>query len=309
MSTSARPLFNGSPFAALTMTIADPIPMGHLNCGCDRLAPSSDREGGQCLARALAGIEELTDQVSLDYAPSTTRLTRLLCVGLMAFDALGIGVVACNAAGRLLGSNRTADTILKNQEGLRLNSAGILCTTEGGSDELSETLQLAAGCSSPQDERRDFALTVRRPSGKRPLTLFVRSLVAVTTTANSAPSVAMVLLLDPSAPRNASLSGLRQLYGFTPREADLANLLTQGLCLEACCEELGISRSTGSSHLKRLFKKTGVHHQSQLVSLLLRSIALAGLGDGEPWDAPDGNRNLFPQSRDPYWVSSSRGGG
>jgi DNA-binding CsgD family transcriptional regulator len=227
----------------------------------------------------------------------------------MAFDALGIGVVACNAAGRLLGSNRTADTILKNQEGLRLNSAGILCTTEGESDELSESLQLAAGRSSPQDERRDFALMVRRRSGKRPLTVFVHSLVSAMTTAISAPSVAVVLILNPSAPRNSSLSWLRQLYGFTTREAHLANLLTQGICLEACCEQLGISRSTGRSHLKRLFKKTGVHHQSQLVSLLLRSIALAGLGDGEQWDAPDVNRNLFPQSREAFRLSSSRSDG
>jgi DNA-binding CsgD family transcriptional regulator len=283
--------------------------MGHLDCGCDRLPSLSDREVGQCLATAITGIEGLAHEVDLDDARSTNNLTRSLCVGLTAFDALGIGLAACNAAGHLLGCNRTAHTILKNQDGLRLNSAGILCTTEEESDQLAEALQLATRRSLPQEQRKDFALTVRRPSGKRPLTLFVRSLAKVSATANSAPSVAVVLIMDSSAPKNASVTGLRQLYGFTTREAHLANLLTQGMCLEACCVELGISRSTGSSHLKRLFKKTGVHHQSQLVSLLLRSIAMAGLGDEESLDTRDVNRTLFPQSRESFRVSSSRSGG
>jgi hypothetical protein len=55
-------------------------------------------------------------------------------------------------------------------------------------------------------------------------------------------------------------------------------LLMQGDELEECCRELAIRRSTGCTHLKRLFKKTGVHRQSQLVTLLLKSIGLAYLG-------------------------------
>jgi DNA-binding CsgD family transcriptional regulator len=71
---------------------------------------------------------------------------------------------------------------------------------------------------------------------------------------------------------------LRQLFGFSSMEARLAMLLIQGDELEECCQELGIRRSTGCTHLKRLFKKTGVHRQSQLVTLLLKSIGLAYLG-------------------------------
>lgn len=291
------------------MTLPVPTRMGHLVCGCNRLPLLRDREGGQCLARVIAGIEELRDEVTWDEVCSTNNPVRSLCVGLTAFDALGIGLAACNAAGHLLGCNRTADTILKKEEGLRLNSAGILCTTEGEGDQLAEALHLAACCSLSQEQRKDFALTVRRRSGKRPLTLFVRSRAGVGPTENFATSVAVVLMVDSSAPRNASVSGLSQLYGLTTREAHLANLLAQGLCLEVCCNELGISRSTGSSHLKRMFKKTGVHHQSQLVSLLLKSIAMAGLGDEEQSEAADGNRTLFPQRRESFRASSSRSGG
>src|SRR5207302_4654814 len=54
----------------------------------------------------------------------------------------------------------------------------------------------------------------------------------------------------------------------------LANLLMQGTSLEYCCAELGIRRPTACSHLRQLFKKTHVQRQSQLVSLLLKSIGL-----------------------------------
>jgi len=59
-------------------------------------------------------------------------------------------------------------------------------------------------------------------------------------------------------------------------EACLANLLMQGKALDECCRLLDIRRSTARTHLQHLFEKVGVQRQSELVSLLLKSIGLEG---------------------------------
>jgi len=64
------------------------------------------------------------------------------------------------------------------------------------------------------------------------------------------------------------------LYGLTSTEACLANLLMEGKTLDECCQSLGIRRSTARTHLQHLFEKVGVQRQSELVSLLLKSIGL-----------------------------------
>jgi DNA-binding CsgD family transcriptional regulator len=68
--------------------------------------------------------------------------------------------------------------------------------------------------------------------------------------------------------------GLRQLYGLTPSEARLANLMMEGNPLDACCKELQIRPSTARMHLSNLFAKTGVQRQGQLIALLVRSLGI-----------------------------------
>jgi DNA-binding CsgD family transcriptional regulator len=71
-----------------------------------------------------------------------------------------------------------------------------------------------------------------------------------------------------------NVGDFRRLFGFTAVESLLANQLMEGKSLDESCGHLGIRRSTGCSHLRRMFKKTGVHQQSHLVALLLKSIGL-----------------------------------
>lgn len=289
------------------MAMEGPTRIGHPSCD-ESLFEGDRTEQQPVLPRTMARSERFNEPDNSLRAGYGTHLTGSLCAGLMAFDVLGIGLLACDEAGHLLSANRTANEILKDQDGLTLNSTGGLMETEGDSEQLLQAVQLALSPAVPEELRSDFAFTVRRPSGKRPLTMFARSFTRASAAAGFAPSVVLILILDSSRPKNASISGLRQLYGFTTREAHLANLLTQGTGLAACCDELGISLSTGTSHLKRLFKKTGVHHQSQLVSLLLRSVALAGFESQHELDVPQVHRSVLPQSKEPFTPASSRSG-
>ena len=60
-----------------------------------------------------------------------------------------------------------------------------------------------------------------------------------------------------------------ELFGFTPREAEVATLLTEGHSLESLGNTFGIARNTVRIHLQALFRKTGTNRQADLVRSLL----------------------------------------
>ena len=116
-------------------------------------------------------------------------------------------------------------------------------------------------------------LAVQRSSGKRPLTLLVRPVEGSPQQDVGGPRI-LIFILDPEFPVETAEAELRQLYGLTSTEASLANLLMEGKTLDDCCDVLGIRRSTARTHLQHLFEKVGVQRQSELVSVLLKSIGL-----------------------------------
>ena len=59
-------------------------------------------------------------------------------------------------------------------------------------------------------------------------------------------------------------------FGLTPTEARLASELTNGPGLSAGCKALGISRETGRTHLRAIFRKTNTSSQAELAALLNR---------------------------------------
>jgi DNA-binding CsgD family transcriptional regulator len=211
-------------------------------------------------------------------ARSQSITTRVLEAGLDALSLLHIGLVVCNAAGSVLEANRAVAEILKSRDGLEISPEGTLCATQAGGQSIPEIVQQVA--RRPYAERlgsSGTALAVPRGARRRPLTLFLHA-IGTDCAEGEAAAIVLVMILDSALPVRAIETELRQLYGFTSTEARLANLLMEGRALDDCCSELGICRSTGCTHLRRLFKKTGVHRQSELVGLLLKSIGLACLG-------------------------------
>jgi len=197
-------------------------------------------------------------------------IRNLLAAGFEALDLLGIGFVVCGADGQLLVINQTAERIVKANDGLEVDSDGRLRTTVECDPPFGELLQRVAEARG----EGEVALAVRRSSAKRPLTLLLRSSKGHPQGAGSVSPAALVLILDSALPANTVEAELRQLYRLTHTETRLAKLLMEGLTLDDCCAALGIRRTTGRMHLRNLFAKIGVRRQSELVSLLMKSIGL-----------------------------------
>ncbi len=220
---------------------------------------------GEVTARQNAGNEP---------KESNQRPLHLLMAGFEALDLVNVGLLVTSATGQLLLANRTAERILKTRDGLELSPTGAVRTslkTTPSLNALMETVAKPNGSTT-----RDSVLPVRRPSGKRPLTAVVRPVDGMSETADLMTPATLLFILDPEIPVETVEAELRQLYGLTSMEACLANLLMQGKALDECCRLLDIRRSTARTHLQHLFEKVGVQRQSELVSLLLKSIGLVG---------------------------------
>ncbi len=57
----------------------------------------------------------------------------------------------------------------------------------------------------------------------------------------------------------------------SPREQDIARLVAQGLPNKCIGKELGISRWTVATHLRRVFKKLGVSSRAAMTARLIES--------------------------------------
>lgn len=87
----------------------------------------------------------------------------------------------------------------------------------------------------------------------------------------SAAALAILIGGDQPVPGGRlDTSIVRETFGFTDREADVATLLVEGLDLRAICEELRIGRGTVRTHLKGVFEKTGTRRQAEFVALVSR---------------------------------------
>lgn len=232
-------------------------------------------------AQALAKAEseyarEITDLV--DHA--SARSLPLLMAGFEALDLLNIGLVVTTGTGRLLLANRLAEQILETRDGLERTPDGMFQAMKGCCAGLSTLLQQAARtANTAKQPREDAVVAVQRPSGKRSFTLLVRAVKRAAEREIKGGPSALVFILDPQLPVEAAEAELRQLFGLTSTEARLANLLMEGRTLDECCDQLRIRRSTGRTHLQHLFEKVGVQRQSELVSLLLKSIGLVRIGN------------------------------
>jgi DNA-binding CsgD family transcriptional regulator len=87
----------------------------------------------------------------------------------------------------------------------------------------------------------------------------------------SAQAIAVLIERDrqPSAVA-VEPSAIRDAFGLTDREAEVAGLLAEGLDVAAIAVRLRIRPDTVRTYLKDVLEKTGTHRQAELVALLAR---------------------------------------
>ena len=187
-----------------------------------------------------------------------------------ALDHLPWGVVFVDEHRNRLGANRHAQEILLAGDGLMARGSTLRAARADENARLDRLLSSALKRTGDLPASMGGPLSITRPSGAHPLSLLVVPLRPKTDALGDRGPAAAIFVSDPDVQLDSSnVEHLRELYALTAGEARLAAWLSQGKSIDEAAAAMGITVNTARACLKRIYGKTGVRRQPELVRLLL----------------------------------------
>ena len=208
--------------------------------------------------------------------------------GAAVLDRLPFAFFACDADARVLGLNEAAEMLVERGDGLRVCDGRIGAERADQRDELRALIAgagrapepKAPGCSGTGS---GGALAIARGEGHAPLHVLVAPIPcsndAFALRGGEEEPVALLLTSDPEAAPATAERAVARVLGLTPTESRVTAALARGATLREYADEAGVSIGTARWTLKCVLQKTGARRQSQLVALVLRSIASLAVPD------------------------------
>ncbi|MDP1571192.1 MAG: helix-turn-helix transcriptional regulator [Vicinamibacterales bacterium] len=181
-----------------------------------------------------------------------------------AFDRMAVGVIVLDARGCVLFANRAALTFDAARDGFALTREGPASPYRGVTAEMAGAIArtLRTDIGAPPAE----AISLRRPSGKRPYALIVSAARLAATTQEGA--AAILLITDPERRADGVGAMLCRDYGLTETEAAVSLALAGGQSISEIAAGRGVAIETVRSQVKTSMGKCGARRQSELVRLI-----------------------------------------
>jgi DNA-binding CsgD family transcriptional regulator len=186
-----------------------------------------------------------------------------------ALDHLPWGVIVVDEHRNRLSANRYAQEILVAGDGLTARGNTLRAEFADETARLDQLLRSALDRTGQQGSSAAGALSITRPSGAHPLSVVVVPLHIKTEALGERGPIAAIFVTDPDIPLGSHEQHLRELYALTAGEARLASWLLQGKSVEEAATAMGITVNTVRAYLKRIYDKTGVRRQPELMRLML----------------------------------------
>lgn len=182
-------------------------------------------------------------------------------------DALSAALFICDPQGRVLSLSPAAETIVLSGGPLRV-TRGVLAAAREAETALlrAAVAQAAASCRSIRPPSRP--VVVRDGDGQRPVLVEICAAPGEYALRNG--SAALVIVRNPGPDEARLAEAARALFRLTPAEAHVAAKLAAGLGPQAIAEAAGVAVGTVRTHVRRIFEKSGVRTQVELVALLAR---------------------------------------
>jgi DNA-binding CsgD family transcriptional regulator/PAS domain-containing protein len=186
-------------------------------------------------------------------------------------DSWPVGAILLDSDARVLFANKTACQIVGRGDALAWSQRTIVALRRGDALALQLLIASALTIDGPVTSQ---ALSLARSSGARPYVLVATPISATAVGIALGTARALILVTDPEATPTPPAQLLQQLFGLTPRQAELACHLGRGLSIEACAAQMTLTRGSIRVYVEQIFAKTGVNRQADLVRLL-SAIAMA----------------------------------
>jgi DNA-binding CsgD family transcriptional regulator/PAS domain-containing protein len=187
-----------------------------------------------------------------------------------ALDVLDVAVILLDRAGKPVFLNRGARALLAEDDGLGYDRDGLRGATPDATAALRRGVATASAGILAEI---GGALSLPRPSGRRPLAVLVTPIGRGRWRAAPASACAALLVSDPGAVPAPPAQILRRVWGLTPAEAALARQLLLGLSPKDAADRLGVTVATVRSQLSDIFSKTATAGQGDLVRLAASTLA------------------------------------
>ncbi len=199
-----------------------------------------------------------------------------------AVDQMAVAAVILDQSARIRHSNRAAQTLLDERKWLYQEKGKLRLRNSADNEAFRLYLDDVMQAHLRGEPSFIKALRLTGLGEGQGYGMLLRPLPLVAAPDGSRnPSVA-IFISGPGQPRKTPSAVLMDLFGFTRAEAKLALQLANGRTLMEACEALQISRNTGKSQLSAVFSKTGVARQTQLLQLILTSVAPMGDSGEKP---------------------------
>lgn len=200
------------------------------------------------------------------------RLERQGGIGLAALEALAVGVMVVNAAGKLLFSNTVAEKLLQKGKGIAVSHGLLRAQFNDRNLILQQTIREAIAGFSGRSSHAGM-LTMPRRDGL-PLSLLVCPAPGYRVGADRLQAAAIIFVNNPDDRITPAEAALCAQFGLTPAEARLTAALLDGEHLDDYAVRTGLSPHTVKTQLKAVFAKTGCGRQADLVRVVLSNPVL-----------------------------------
>ena len=201
----------------------------------------------------------LVINVEVDAAAALRANASALGLGLA--ESLSIGVVEIDSGWGVLYANDAARR--------SLDLADAVCLNHGRLDarRAADGIRLQRWLGNLSGEVRPKPLVLPRATGRVPYLLLHAGSAIVD--GGSGKSTHLLLLVDPQVPPQVDPEVLAEVFDLTRAESAVAAAVGRGESLRDFAARAGIAEGTARRHLERIFLKTGVERQAQLVRLVL----------------------------------------
>lgn len=189
-----------------------------------------------------------------------------------AFDAMPHAIAVIDAQRRVLYANGPMEVLLRGKCGLSLQQGAL--NTADAAAQPRFAAYVAAALSGVRADGGGVGPMILPRGSPGHLTLYAMPIIGSAARTFLAKPTVLLLATDHSRPQPVSRTGIGQIYGCTPKEARLAQLLAEGKGLRQAAQEMGVTYGTARTYLKIVFGKIGVRTQAQLVARVMSDLAI-----------------------------------
>ncbi|MBK7728228.1 MAG: helix-turn-helix transcriptional regulator [Gammaproteobacteria bacterium] len=192
-----------------------------------------------------------------------------LLVSQVAIERMDIGTVVLDEHGDVISANETAQNMAQSNDSFSLKNNRLQLNDSASQKQLLHLIK--AMLAHPEASTTEALSLVRQ--GKAMPGLLLRTFPASANLKTVHRPALIIYLTDPASHRVASQHLVAQLFGLTKAEAKLATLLADGLSPAEAARVMHVTEDTTRSYCKRIYAKTGMTRQAELVRLILKSVA------------------------------------